>query len=67
MRSDVFRKSIGIFNIFKVQQSVWGGGLMGLDWVLRSWAVGQPGSGCLLAGDGVGSHIQPLFPRGWGY
>lgn len=56
VRSDVFRKSIGIFNIFKVQQSSWGG-LVGLAWVLRSWEVGHPG---------VRSYIQSLLPRGRG-
>lgn len=64
VRSDVFRKSIGIFNIFKVQQSVQGGGLMGLDWVLRSWAVGQPGSGC-PAGQGWGGELHPASVSSW--
>lgn len=36
VRSDVFRKSIGIFNIFKVQLSVRGRGLVRLAWALGS-------------------------------
>lgn len=64
VRSDVFRKSIGIFNIFKVQQSVRGGGLVGLAWVLASGVVGRLGSGC-PAGQGWGGELHPASASSW--
>lgn len=63
MRSDVFRKSIGIFNIFKVQQSV-PGDLVGLAWVLASGVVGWFGSGC-PAGQGWGGELHPASASSW--
>lgn len=59
MRSDVFRKSTGIFNIFKVQGSGRQlGGHLGRDWpVLVSWPW------CRDCGPGAG---RSRVPWAWG-